>query len=661
MSLVRDLFLWLIISFHVVGGAVLFRRYFPRESPWFGFLLPVIALPLCLNFIEHFVALPSLLWLLPFTLVGLLYVVFRGGFSWDGLYVPTAAFCLAFAFAFGIRLLNPNITPGSDGLTDLSMMLDYCHGEKIPPTDNWLPTMDYRWYYSFQHYGASVMKRMFNLDGGTALNTAHSLLSALTAVAAAAIAFRLSGGKAWVSIVMVVMIEAAFTGSSAYIYLMLQAPGDWLADNLSGGYDRVQRLHDPSPLWHLLGYDTGQFPAGDDGTPLRRELQVSGFWTWRDEFHANSSGHFFTLLSVFTVVEILRKEKSNLPWICAILIPPLIVITTMWLVIIDGILCLSAVTLALIIGRRPVDWRWVAYGIGLGLILLWPTFSDITTAPQGGSITWNPPGWRTPFWEFVVQFWPVIFLWLTACFFWKQIPVGARLVHAFIPIFLIGIELFNIENDRYNTYEKMWGPVYSAGLVCFFPLMWTNRNLLARVLGVVIMICAFVSLGGRIHSQLSWIPWDSGLFNLQGDGYLTADPQKKRMIQVLSQLRNATVLAGHCEYNYYESPAVTVFTDNRCYIAWFFSEERFGHGGESGVRTQLNNDFYAGKCKDPLGFLTANAIDAVIIWPGDKLSDDFVAQLKTQLAPTYQYEDCRQGGADNAGVFLRRPLPVIQR
>jgi len=657
MALVRDLFLWLILSFHVVGGAVLFRRYFPRESPWFGFLLPSLALPMLLNFIEHFLALPSLLWLLPITLTGLLFVVFRGGYSWEGLRVPTAVFLLAFAFTFGVRCLNPDISPTSDGLTDLSVVLNYCHGEKIPPTDNWLPTMDYRWYYSFQHYAASVVKRLLNVDGGTAVNASHALLSALTAFAAAAVAFRLSGGKAWVSVVMVFLVEAAFTGSSAYIYLTMKDPGDWLANNLSGGYVR----HDGNPLWHLLGYDTGHFPADDSGVPIRRELQVSGFWSWRDEYHANSSGHFFTLFSAFVTIELLRRERSNIPWICAILIPPLVVITTLWLVLIDGILCIGAVALALTIGRRPVDGRLVAYGIGLGLIALWPTFSDLTTAPQGASLTWNPPEWRTPFWEFVIQFWPIIVLWLTLCFCWRRLPVGARWIHAIIPLFLLGIEFFNLENDRYNTYEKMWGAVYGAGLACFFPLAIAYGKTIGRLLTVIILGCALVSLSGRLHNLWRWAPWNYGTFNLQGDGYLLADPRKARMLQVLSQLRDATVLAGHCEFNFYESPAVVVYSGNRCYIAWYFSEEHFGHAGESGVRTQLNNDFYAGKCLDPLGFLTANAIDAVVIWPGDKIPDDLVAKLKTQLAPTYQYEDCRLDGTDNAGVFLRRPLLEIKR
>jgi hypothetical protein len=79
------------------------------------------------------------------------------------------------------------------------------------------------------------------------------------------------------------------------------------------------------------------------------------------------------------------------------------------------------------------------------------------------------------------------------------------------------------------------------------------------------------------------------------------------------------------------------------------------------MRTALNNDFYAGKMADPLGFLNANNIGGVIIWPGDQIPDAVIASLKTTLAPTYQYVEVRQNVWYNAGVFLRMPLPVVSR
>ena len=70
MIFLRIGFLEFLLCVHVIGAAVLFRRLFPRESPWLCFLLPILILLSALNFIEHFVALPNLGWLLPITLGG---------------------------------------------------------------------------------------------------------------------------------------------------------------------------------------------------------------------------------------------------------------------------------------------------------------------------------------------------------------------------------------------------------------------------------------------------------------------------------------------------------------------------------------------------------------------------------------------------------------
>ncbi len=109
------------------------------------------------------------------------------------------------------------------------------------------------------------------------------------------------------------MIEAAFTGTSAYIYLTMKDPSDWMADNISGGYYRVQHMNDHNPLWYLLGYETGDFPHAWDGLPWRRELQVSGFWTWRAEYHAQFLGAFFHPPLRFFIVELLRRSGRIYP------------------------------------------------------------------------------------------------------------------------------------------------------------------------------------------------------------------------------------------------------------------------------------------------------------------------------------------------------------
>jgi len=60
---------------------------------------------------------------------------------------------------------------------------------------------------------------------------------------------------------------------------------------------------------------------------------------------------------------------------------------------------------------------------------------------------------------------------------------------------------------------------------------------------------------------------------------------------------------------------------------------------------------------DPLLFLQSNHIAAVLVWPDDKMSDEWLAKMRTQLGPEFIYNDCKGDDPNNAGVFLRRSTP----
>ena len=133
MLLLRAILLWSVISVHVVGGAVLFRRLFPRESVWFGFIVPALALVSILNFIEHTVAMPSLSGLLPFTTLGCLWALLQLRRHWRQLRLPIGLFLVTFACTLTLRALRPDIVSRRDGTIDLSLMASFCMGQKVPP------------------------------------------------------------------------------------------------------------------------------------------------------------------------------------------------------------------------------------------------------------------------------------------------------------------------------------------------------------------------------------------------------------------------------------------------------------------------------------------------------------------------------------------------
>ena len=452
MHIIQAFFLWFFVSVLMLGGALAFRYFFPRESPWFGFLVPPLAFVILLNFIEHFIALPSLLLLSPILVAGFAWLAVRPDISKRELLLPSLIFLGAFAFTFGIRCLQPDILPSSDGLADLNKINNYCQGDILPPTDTWLPPFKYEWYYSFQHYAASLIKRLLNIKVGVAYNVTHALLSAMTCVAGAAAAHRISGGKTWITLAVPFIIESAATGSSAYIQLTMQNPSLWLPNNLSGAFDDPAHNSPDNIIWKLLAAPHHE----------RLELQVPGFWTWRDEYHANSSGHFLTLLAVFVCAELAALGKAIWPWVMAVLVPFLAVVSSTWAYPITGLLCCGTVVIALLCGRRPAAWGLTGLMLLGGLLLLWPSLYDVTSSPEVPDIMWTAADERAPLIEFLIQWWPILLLWIYGWFLFRELSPAGRWVLFVLPIMLISIEIITVEG-RYNTVEKMWGYTYGVG------------------------------------------------------------------------------------------------------------------------------------------------------------------------------------------------------
>lgn len=660
MHIIQAFLLWLFVSGLMVGGALAFHRLFPLESPWFGFVVPPLTFVILINFIEHFIALPNLQLLLPLLAGGLIWLIAKSpksNISWKELRLPITVFLVSFAFTYGIRCLQPDILYTSDGMSDMNKINNYSQGDTLPPTDTWLAPYKFQWYYAMQHYAASLIKRLFDLKIGVAYNVSHALLSSLTCVVAAAAAFRISGGKTWITLVVPFLVEASATGSSAYIQLFMHNPSLWYASNPSGGvidYETALKAgqHDfDNPLWQFLAHN----PYRE-----RLELQVPGYWTWREEYHPNSAGHFLTLLSVFSVAELAFQRRAIWPWVVTALIPFWAVVASTWALPLTMLICGGMIGIALYLGRRPAQLGTTLLYLLAGFILLWPSFYDVSSSPIVPDIIPTKPEWATPWREFLVQWWPVILLWVYGCFYFRELSPTARWILVVVPIMLIGLEFRTIEG-RYNTIEKMWGYTYGVGFFALFPFVAARAGVACRILTIVLILSGTISLSGWLRNAWNWTPfgpWHDAEFQMEGTHYMTVDPQKKKILHTLSQVKHQTFLTGKCvDFNYYESPAPAVFTENRSYATWTYFESVANYQEEAERREKLNNAFYDGSMTNRLRFLQQNNITGIIIWPDNNLSNDYLDALTKEIESTYEYVDCKEGGDKNAGVYLRRPLP----
>jgi hypothetical protein len=269
-------------------------------------------------------------------------------------------------------------------------------------------------------------------------------------------------------------------------------------------------------------------------------------------------------------------------------------------------------------------------------------------------------------------------LWAAGCFHVRSLSPAVRWILVAVPLMLIGVELITVEG-RYNTVEKMWGYTYGAGLIALFPIValragfdeafvrarasglsgffppllaWTGLG--CRILTLVLLFSACVSLYGWLFNAIRWAPWNGGICHLEGDHYIIIDDQKKKMLQVMKQVKGGIFLSGKCIWCYNESPALAVFSGNKSYIAWSYFESVADYPDVATYREMMNNNFYEGAMTDPLTFLTTNRITGVVIWPDDDIPDAVLAKLTSQISPAFDYIDLKGNGGKNAGVFLRR-------
>jgi hypothetical protein len=653
MLLLRAALLEFLVCFHVVGAAVLFRRLFPRESPWLAFILPIFFVMLTFNFTEHFIPLTSLGWLLPLTIGGLFWAIFRPGYSWEGLKLPTILFTAVFTWALFIKCMNPEITCNTEGVADMARVVDFCLGGTLPAMDSWCPPYDHGGYYTFQHYGASILKRLFVLDIGTGYNMGYNLLNTLTCLVGAGAAFAISGKRTWVAVLTLLVLLANFTGSAVFLLL-------WDSFNA------------PQPQLYYFFDNRLSIDIGDSWNNPDRHNPFGWIWEHRDppqvlrlftptfntyfpEFHANLGGHFMTLASVLAANEAFKTERSNFPWICLLVFPFITIITATWFMIVVTVLCGGCLAVALLAGKRPLSWGFVLGGTALAYTLLWPSVNTLIAGSYPVGFHWTPAAEYTAPWEFVIQWWPVILPWLALFFIWPRMSWLARWIHAALPLLLIFFELATF-GDRGLTIEKNWGAIYGAGLVTFLPLIFIEKNIVFRIVTLlyILIVALFIPTWGIMVTN--GINWDTIAFHLRGDTTFQNDPQKKRLLQVMQRFHGVTVLNGKCEWSYNQSPSLVGFSENKCYIAWFAQEYQCGHGGEAEFRNKQSNDFFAGTMPDPLGFLRSNDIAAVMVYPDDTIPDNILQQLKNQIGAEYYYIDCKgdNPNAPNAGVFVRQ-------
>src|SRR5215216_3528202 len=182
-GLLATAFILAVIFLNLIALALVGARYTGHYT--LSRVVTPVAAALVLFFCEHFVGLGRLSWCWPVSTAASMWIVSRGRHELHKQWRTETAFLGSFAWVFAWRFSYPGIVPSSEKLGDLAMISSYLPGTRLPPVDVWLPPFPFDVYYSFQHYAAALLGRLFNLGPGLTYNIAFCLIIALTMLGAA--------------------------------------------------------------------------------------------------------------------------------------------------------------------------------------------------------------------------------------------------------------------------------------------------------------------------------------------------------------------------------------------------------------------------------------------------------------------------------------------
>jgi hypothetical protein len=646
MIYLRAALLFCLVALHLIGGAALFRRIFPRESPWLGFIIPALAIALICNFIEHGIALTGLRWLLALTSIGSVWLLLDPKTNWRFLWKPTVVFLVAFAIPSVLRFYKPDVGGVRDGPLDLCLITNFCMGDTLPPESSWLPGFRVMYYYDFTHYAASVAIRLFGLDPGTGFNVMSALLAGLILFCTGAIAYHLSRRRLWVALLLVFMTATAMDGIT---------PDLWL------NHPDFKWPDDATNLFNHAGQNTGApydkiLPRGKDFWATH-ELIPPGYWSWIGSYHSVMGGQCLVLFSLLCLVEMFNPRRTNWPWIGALWAVLLLVVCSTWGVPIAALFFLSGAIWCTRRGIQPRDWRFVVLLAAAAVACLTPMLTYFLRVDMPS--TFMPPEGYTPFLEFVLQWWPVYIPWLLLFFWWKRTHPAVRILQVLLPLFFLAVEHYNL-GARIDTTGKLWGDIFGAGWAAFVPSLLAMRSWTLRAVFVLFLAATVVSACFWVDFYHRTI-YPPTIGQLTGEGNFRTDPAKGRIFNIVKTIQHKVIIAGKPMWGYGDNPLLASLSYNRSYIAWTF-HTRYALDPDSfddaTARAADVTSLMSGQMPHPLDFLLAKNIAMLVIWPDDQVDPAIVVTLQNQLAPAYTYIDCRglkpDPKAPQAAVFVYR-------
>lgn len=610
------------------------------------------AFTLAAFFIEHFVGFGRLGWTWPLTTAAAVWVITKRRAVVLEHLGTEALFFLAFAWALAWRVSFPGIVASSEKIGDLAMIMSYMPGGRLPPTDAWYPPYPFDIYYSFQHYGAALLGRIFALPPGTAYNLAFAVVTALTITAAGAAAYAICR-----SVRGTVLVLAAFaiggTGATIPSHFMFDNPPIYSSMRFIGDTARPQIVDTAFGHWLVK---QARVP---DTEVVKLPSETFAYLTYLGDYHPPLSGFYLLMLALLCIALAEAGTAAGAAEALLAATIPLCAIANGWTLPLQGLLVVTWLAYRTTTGR-PIAWRMLAAGLVVSAALSYPFLSTFAyrSADYNITLTLVGDGAHAPWLLGAILLYPVFVAIVLPLLFENARPWVLWASLLWLCLFLLS-EVFVVDDlyagiyDRFNTTLKWWPWIQAAALLVTGAHGIRARSRVYRY-GTIIVLLSVCVFGLDLARALAGPKPEFG--RLSGDAAITNDNIEKAILAFLEVQPPSIVLQRPETGAFTPAPALTLFAGQQAFFGWPEHEKLWrGLRADVPMREAQVKSFYAGELPDSAQWLLQNDIDFVLwLKPEYKLPQGTFAKIDEQIRSAYYWQEYYRAGEFRVGIWSRR-------
>ena len=645
---------------NITALTVLARRVIPFPATARASGLTIVCL--ALFSLEHFVGLGKLHWLgLPVTVLSLGVIWYdRARFLDETFKASEIVFLCAVLFGLVWRLAYPEIVEDNDRLTDFHLVANYLSGERLPPFDYWLPYQKLDYYYTFQHYSAALLGRIFGWGPGTSFNMAAVILAALV-LSLAWESLSLLGVRPILKLLALAALAIGGTGISPLFHIITTAPQPGFLDNGSA-VDTVYRnsrflgwfeTSVASDFWRAL-FD--EFSHRSVLLPI----ETFGYQYSLGGYHAVLSGFLLLFLALTIMVAIPHASgavRVRLEVVLGLTIP-LALCSNAWVFPLQAALVVTwKIWDQLFSGLR--QWRYLAGGAALGVLLLLNFVGGLGAATKHVQLQFVPPDAHAPIVQFLILYWPLIVVAVAVPLVGLTRSLAGCLAALFVGL-LVATELLNAydggytgEFIRFNPALKWWGWVFTGGVFSISAFLLASKSRAGQLVAVVVLvlISTFAVDSGRLLAFRSFdLP---GKFD--GSGFYAQEVPNARMMLYLADAPRGIVLESVYEQPPIDTGVYGSFAQkpNLVGIPWVLDVWKRDLTELPGLVAGIKS-FYAGSNAQAARFLADHDV-RYIVWSSRESKDlDKWQSIMRSIDDDFRWVEFSGTPDSHIGLWIRR-------